>query len=102
MPQFPNKGWTLPSEGTFCPGVWHFFGLMAMDNKALGRGEGRGEGVGIRGQHGTRPYPAFLHLSGGHDNDAGVLLPCHLPEVVDCGLQAALAGDVGLSVLIGA
>lgn len=45
-------------------------------------------------------YPALLHLPGGHDNDAGVLLPHHLPEVVDRGLQAALAGDVGLSVLI--
>lgn len=32
------------------------------------------------------PYPAFLHLSGGHDDDAGVLLPRHLPEVVDRGL----------------
>lgn len=47
-------------------------------------------------------YPAFLHLSGGHDDDAGVFLPYHLPEVIDCGLQTALAGDVGLRVLIGA
>lgn len=45
-------------------------------------------------------YPALLHLPGGHDDDTGVLLPHHLPEVVDCGLQAALAGDVGLSILI--
>lgn len=59
-----------------------------------------GKGVGIRGRHEAWPYPAFLHFSGGHDDDAGVLLPCHLPEVVDRGLQAALAGDIGLSILI--
>lgn len=46
------------------------------------------------------PYPALLHLAGGHDDDSGVLLPDHLPEVINCGLQTALAGDVGLSVLI--
>lgn len=44
------------------------------------------KGCGGQGAARTWPYPAFLHLSGGHDDDAGVLLPCHLPEVVDCGL----------------
>ena len=51
-------------------------------------------------EDGALPYPAFLHLPGGHDDDSGVLLPGHLPEVIDCGLQTALTGNVGLSVLI--
>ena len=60
---------------------------------------GSGAVLGVGAAWGSA-YPALLHLPGGHDNDAGVLLPHHLPEVVDRGLQAALAGDVGLSVLI--
>lgn len=46
------------------------------------------------------PYPAFLHLSGSHDDDTSVLLPSHLPEVIDGSVQTALTGDVGLRVLI--
>lgn len=54
-----------------------------------------------RGQEGgALSYPAFLHLSGSHDDDTGVLLPRHLPEVIDCGIQTALAGNVCLRVLI--
>lgn len=79
-----------------CLSALAFFGLMVVDN------EYRGGDVGTRGWQGVRPYPAFLHFSGGHDDDTGVLLPRHLPEVVDGGVQAALAGDVGLRVLIGA
>lgn len=55
----------------------------------------------MEGQEGEAlPYPAFLHFSGRHDDDTRVLLPSHLPEVIDCGVQTALAGDVGLRVLI--
>lgn len=60
---------------------------------------GSGAVLGVGAVWGSA-YPAFLHFPGGHDNDTGVLLPHHLPEVVDCGLQAALAGDVSLSVLV--
>lgn len=88
VPRFPNKVWV-----PFCPGVQSFFCLMMVDNDYWG------EGGGIS-PYPAQPYPAFLHFSGGHDDDAGVLLPCHLPEVIDCGIQAALAGDIGLRVLI--
>lgn len=39
---------------------------------------------------------APLHLFGGHDDDPGVLLKHHPPEVADGVLQAALGGDVAL------
>ena len=45
-------------------------------------------------------YPPFFYLPCSHHNNARVLLPHHLPEVIDCGIQATLASDVGLSALI--
>lgn len=39
---------------------------------------------------------APLHLFGGHDDDPGVLLKHHPPEVTDGVLQTALSGDVAL------
>lgn len=48
----------------------------------------------------TVTYPAFFYLPCCHHNNARVLLPHHLPQVIDCGIQAALAGDVGLGALI--
>lgn len=48
----------------------------------------------------TATYPAFFHLACCHHDNACVLLPHHLPQVIDCGVQAALAGDVGLGALI--
>lgn len=45
-------------------------------------------------------YPAFFYLPCCHHDNACVLLPHHLPEVIDCGIQAALAGNVGLGALI--
>ena len=43
---------------------------------------------------GRETHPSSLHLVGGHDNDQGVLLPHHAPEVVHCSWQAALRGYV--------
>lgn len=48
----------------------------------------------------TATYPPFFYLPCGHHNYARVLLPHHLPEVIDCGIQATLASDVGLAALI--
>ena len=48
----------------------------------------------------TATYPPFFYLPRGHHNNACVLLPHHLPEVIDCGIQAALASDVGLGALV--
>lgn len=48
----------------------------------------------------TATYPPFFYLPCGHHNNARVLLPHHLPEVIDCGIQATLASDVGLGALI--
>ena len=39
-------------------------------------------------------YPSPLHLISCHDNDPGILLPNHFPEVEYCIWQAALCGDV--------
>lgn len=41
------------------------------------------------------PYPSFLHFPGGHHNDAWIFLPCHLPEIIDGGIQATLASNIG-------
>ena len=43
---------------------------------------------------GRETHLSSLHLVGGHDNDQGVLLPHHAPEVVHCSWQAALRGYV--------
>lgn len=48
----------------------------------------------------TATYPPFFYLPRGHHNNASVLLPHHLPEVIDCGVQAALARNVGLGALV--
>ena len=54
---------------------------------------GSGAVLGVGAAWGSA-YPALLHLPGGHDNDAGVLLPHHLPEVVASVWQGPLSGDV--------
>lgn len=48
----------------------------------------------------TAAYPPFFYLPRSHHNNARVLLPHHLPEVIDRGIQATLAGNVGLGALI--
>lgn len=48
----------------------------------------------------TATYPAFFYLPCCHHNNARVLLPHHLPQIIDCGIQAALAGNVGLGALV--
>ena len=39
-------------------------------------------------------HPSSLHFIGSHDDDEGVLLPHHAPEVIDSSRQAALCRDV--------
>lgn len=48
----------------------------------------------------TATYPAFFYLPCCHHNNARVLLPHHLPQIIDCGIQAALAGNVGLGAFV--
>jgi len=42
---------------------------------------------------------AAFHQSGGHDNNARVILPDHLPEVTDCVLLRALGADEGATLV---
>ena len=39
-------------------------------------------------------YPSPLHLIDCHDDDSGILLPDHFPEVEYCSRDTALSGDV--------
>lgn len=39
-------------------------------------------------------YPSPLHLISCHDNDPGILLPNHLPEIKHCSWYTALSGNV--------
>ena len=43
-------------------------------------------------------YPAHFPLLGEHDDDGGVVLPQHPPEVLHGLVERALSGDVGAAV----
>lgn len=56
---------------------------------------------GKRSDEGAAPaHPSLLHQVGDHDNDAGVLLPHHPPEVLEGGPKRSLSRDVGAGFVV--
>lgn len=45
-------------------------------------------------------YPSFFDAVGYHDNAFNSLFPDHPPEIIDCGRQRALSGNVLFVVLV--
>lgn len=115
MPEFVFQCVVLPNilhkVGTifFCAAclwpVGHTFILCGQEVKWR-QAEGKREKAnsydwrGKKGSSKTPSYPSFFYFPCGHNNNMCVLLPHHLPEVIDSGIQTTLASDVGLGALI--